>query len=258
MRASLLPAWTPPVQPVGRPALQVHFARRGRVYPPEARQDSCRRVAPGAARPAWGYRDRDRRRAEAEAWWSWRRARSRDRGDAEIGRGDGAMGFRVLLGIDEHVGEPVDGRDCGHGREGGAIVVGGALVVAAGLLVTRGQRKDGGIGCGSARAPGAARARPDFCRWRRGRRRWRLQSRPQRRPAWGWSCREPALPWRGLRAHKPPATALRTVRLLGKACDGGVENVDGALRVAVVHGRSGAAHAPVGPDILRRSRAARR
>ena len=54
----------------------------------------------------------------------------------EIGCGDCAMDSRVLLGIDECVGEAVDRRDFGHGRKRGAIVVGGARVVAAGLLVT--------------------------------------------------------------------------------------------------------------------------
>jgi hypothetical protein len=35
----------------------------------------------------------------------------------KIGRSDGTMDSRVLLRVDEDVGESVDGRDFGHGRQ---------------------------------------------------------------------------------------------------------------------------------------------
>jgi hypothetical protein len=63
----------------------------------------------------------------------------------EVGGGDRAMRLEICVGIVEHMGETIDGRNGGHGGDGSAIVVGGALIVSAGLLVARGEREDGGI-----------------------------------------------------------------------------------------------------------------
>ena len=63
----------------------------------------------------------------------------------EVGGRDSAMRLKICVGIVEHVGETIDGRNGGHGGDGRAIVVGGALVISTGLLVARGERENGGI-----------------------------------------------------------------------------------------------------------------
>ena len=169
----------------------------------------------------------------------------------QIGRGDGAMDFCVRLGVDEDVGEAVDGRDLGHGRERGAIVVGGALVVAAGLLVTRGQSEDGGIGAeaverltqpelGLILVVGAESGADGAFKVAR------------RCVLHGDGLEERQGFLGAAYARKPTGHGLAHGEVIRKGLRGGFKNVDSALRVAVVHGDTGAAHAPVGPDVLYR------
>ncbi len=226
--------------------------RRGRTYRREARQDSSGRVAfcgstTGGRIVRIGAVGGQRRKLGGFGEGLVVGIEQ----TLQVGRGDGAMGLCVLLGIDEHVGEPVDGRDLGHGRERGAIVVGGALVVAAGLLVTGGQSEDGGIGAeavegltqpdlglvlvvgGESGADGAFKV-------------------ARRRVLHGDGLEEGQSFLGAAYARIAAGHGLAHGEVIGKGLRGGVKNVDGALRVAVVHGDAGAAHAPVGPDVLHR------
>ena len=104
----------------------------------------------------------------------------------EIGGGDGAMRLSVVLGVVEDMG--ADDRQArlwawqrGR-RDSSRRRAHCRREPARNAPRERGWRDR----AGSARVPDAARSRPDFCRWRRERRRRRLQSRLPTRPAWGW------------------------------------------------------------------------
>ena len=159
------------------------------------------------------------------------------------------MGFHVLIGIDQSMGQPVYGRSHRHGRQRGAIIVGGALVVTANLFIARGKRENRRIaGIAIERL-----AQPDLG--------LRLVVRRQSRPNGSLEItRSCVLQKNGLEesqrfpgpanSHIAAGHRLAYIHVVGEGLGCGIQNIHGALDVAVVHCDPSAAHAPIGPYLL--------